>query len=52
MNAIISRKQAAQIRQLVDSDGWQAVRKHPELGAVLAKSLKASRQYVNGVVDR
>jgi hypothetical protein len=39
-------------RQLVKIGGWDAVRKHPQLSKFWKKSLKASRDYVNAVVDR
>jgi hypothetical protein len=39
------------IRDLVDTGGWDAVRRDPEMSKVWAEHLKASKAYVDRVVD-
>ena len=48
----MTKQQADEVRKLVDAGGWDAVRKHPELWAVVQKERKDSRRYVDQVVDR
>ena len=45
MNAM----QAEEIRKLVDSQGWDAVRSHPVLGSLWAAEVKRSQQYVDAI---
>lgn len=48
----MNTKQAEEIKRLVDKSGWNAVRNHPVLGKIWAKSVAQSKEYVNRCVDR
>jgi len=41
----MTKKQAKQIRDLVDRGGWAAVRVHPVLGPILAKAMAEQRKF-------
>lgn len=47
MYAGVTQAQIQQIKALVDRGGWNAVRQHPELSRVWAKSVQESRKWVN-----
>lgn len=50
---ILSRKQQAEIRKIVDRAGWPGVRaERHDLWRLILKQRQESRLYVNGVVDR
>lgn len=48
----MTKEQTNQVRALVDTGGWDAVRKDPELSKVWADHLKESKEYADKVVDQ
>jgi len=51
MNATLTREQAAEIRLVVDAEGWDGVRRRPGLWAAWQKSRAKDRQHLDSVME-
>jgi hypothetical protein len=47
----MTQDQAKEIRTIVDSEGWDGVRRHPELSKVWAKELRKQKDFENALED-
>jgi hypothetical protein len=48
----MTKAQADEIRRIIDTLGWDGVRRHRELWAAWIASLEADRRYIDQTIDR
>ena len=49
---MLTREQAAEVRRIVDAEGWNGVRSRSDLWAAWQKSRAEDRRYTDSILER